>query len=83
MPRLRAIYGAADAGPAAGFLQALTGLDIADSQRDSTVGVARTLFEGLLGSPSFDMYDSSSEGVTYPAGLLLYCASRHRRPEPR
>ena len=61
---------------ALGFMQALTGLDIADSDRDSTVSVARSLFEGLLGSPGFDLYDNDGSGVTYPAGLLLYCARR-------
>jgi len=55
-------------------MQALTGLDIADSRRDSSVAVARSLFEGLLGDPGFDMYAEEGNGVSYPAGLLLYCA---------
>ncbi|KAI5480689.1 calcium activated cation channel [Pseudohyphozyma bogoriensis] len=55
---------------AAGFGQALTGLDVADSTRDSTESVMHSLIQGLLGSPAFDLYDRDSS--SYPFGMILY-----------
>ncbi|KAM0755923.1 calcium activated cation channel [Meredithblackwellia eburnea MCA 4105] len=55
---------------AIGFGQALTGLDVADSSRDSTESVIHSLIQGLLGSPAFDLYDKTSS--SYPFGMVLY-----------
>ncbi|GAA6005847.1 hypothetical protein JCM10207_007248 [Rhodosporidiobolus poonsookiae] len=57
---------------AAGFGQALTGLDVADEKRDSTNAVLNSLLQALLGSPNFDFYDTGAS--SYPFGLVLYYA---------
>ncbi|BGP09070.1 Calcium channel YVC1 [Rhodotorula toruloides] len=57
---------------AIGFLQALTGLDIADERRDSTHAVVHSLIQAVLGSPNFDFYDS--DAASYPFGIILYYA---------
>lgn len=55
---------------AVGFFQALTGLDVADSARDSTEATVNALVQGLLGSPTFDIYERGAS--SYPFGLVLY-----------
>ncbi|BGP56070.1 Calcium channel yvc1 [Rhodotorula sphaerocarpa] len=57
---------------AIGFGQALTGLDIADQERDATHAVVNTLLQAVLGSPNFDYYDELES--SYPFGLILYYA---------
>ncbi|GAA5988336.1 hypothetical protein JCM10908_002170 [Rhodotorula pacifica] len=57
---------------AIGFGQALTGLDVADQERDSTRAVINTLIQAVLGSPNFDYYDELESA--YPFGLILYYA---------
>lgn len=58
---------------AMGFGQALTGLDVADSKRDSTNAIANSLLQAFLGSPNFDYYDEDSS--SYPFGLVLVSAT--------
>ena len=53
-----------------GFLQALTGLDVADNKRDATSQIMHSLLQGLLGSPTFDTYEG--KGQSYPFGMILY-----------
>lgn len=58
---------------AIGFGQALTGLnsvDTAESSHLSTEEVIHSLIQGLLGSPKFENYDSST--LSYPFGMVLY-----------
>lgn len=57
---------------AVGFLQALTGLDIADSSREQTEEVVHSLVQGLLGSPTFENYQRGTS--SYPFGMVLYYA---------
>ena len=56
-----------------GFLQALTGLDYADQERDATGVIVHSLLQGLLGSPDFATYEN--EGMAYPYGMILYYVS--------
>ena len=56
-----------------GFLQALTGLDVADDKRDATGQIVHSLLQGLLGSPDFDTY--SDKDLSYPYGMILYYVS--------
>ncbi|ORY54375.1 hypothetical protein BCR35DRAFT_296731 [Leucosporidium creatinivorum] len=56
---------------ALGFGQALTGLDVADQSRDSTEAVIHSLIQGLLGSPTFEMYEKDTSS-SYPFGQILY-----------
>jgi len=61
---------------AIGFAQSLTGLNASDAtDSDSTNSVARSLIEGLLGSPAFDIFDKNEGSITWPFGLILYYAS--------
>jgi hypothetical protein len=68
--------------PQSGFLQALTGLDVADDRRDATGQIIHSLLQGLLGSPDFETY--SNEDLSYPYGMILYyvrvqsCSSKRR-----
>ena len=53
-----------------GFLQALTGLDVADDSRDATSQIVHSLLQGLLGSPDFETYMDKDK--SYPFGMILY-----------
>lgn len=55
-----------------GFLQALTGLDVADNSHDATSQIIHSLLQGLLGSPDFDSYMTKDK--SYPFGMVLYYA---------
>jgi len=55
-----------------GFLQALTGLDVADDSRDATSQIVHSLLQGLLGSPDFETYMDKDK--SYPFGMILYYA---------
>lgn len=56
-----------------GFLQALTGLDVADDSRDATSQIVHSLLQGLLGSPDFENYMGKNK--SYPYAMILYYAS--------
>lgn len=56
-----------------GFLQALTGLDVADDTRDATPQIIHSLLQGLLGSPDFETYTKKDAG--YPFSMVLYYVS--------
>lgn len=53
-----------------GFVQSLTGLDVSDrSGRDTTSQVVYALFEGLLGSPAFELFrgeEASKSSLSVP-----------------
>jgi hypothetical protein len=53
-----------------GFLQALTGLDVADNSHDATSQIIHSLLQGLLGSPDFDSYMTKDK--SYPFGMVQY-----------
>jgi len=56
-----------------GFVQSLTGLDVSDrSGRDTTSQVVYALFEGLLGSPAFELFRGEEATIVWPFGLILY-----------
>ena len=53
-----------------GFLQALTGLDVAANSHDAPSQIVHSLLQGLLGSPDFDSYMTKDK--SYPFGMVLY-----------